>query len=120
MESAEIRKKFLRFFSAKGGPASGWKERGRYIRSGVVTLRARKNGLKNTRFAFIVTGPKNRGAVLRNKTRRRLNDAVGLLMDKAPAGWDLVFLVKLIDRDKIPSFKELKSETENVLSKVFL
>ena len=97
-----------------------FKERARYIRGGSVTLRARKNGLKKARFAFIVTGPKNRGATLRNKTRRRLNDAVGLLMDKAPAGWDLVFLVKLIERDKIPSFKELKSETDYVLSKAFL
>lgn len=97
-----------------------FKEGSRYIRSGSVALRARKNGLKKARFAFIVTGPKNRGAVLRNKTRRRLNDAAGLLLDKALPGWDLVFLVKLEKRDTVPSFKELKLEIEHVLSKTFL
>ena len=87
----------------------------RYTKGGYVVLRYLKNKKPHSRFAFIVSGPK-KFAVGRNLARRRMSEAVELVYNKIPPGYDLVFFLKLVEK-KVPTFKLIKEETNNVLNK---
>ena len=67
-----------------------WQQGGAYAHP-LLIVRARKNGLDHSRVAFVV-GKKAGGAVVRNRIKRRLREAVRLLMPRLAAGYDLVFI----------------------------
>lgn len=59
----------------------------------LLVLSADRNELDCTRFGFIV-GRRIGKAVVRNRVKRRLREAVRRHLDEAPAGWDMVFLAR--------------------------
>ena len=65
---------------------------GKGFKEDFLILKIVKNGLKNSRFAFIVPQQVSKKASLRNKLRRRLRELVRLKFKKIKGGLDLVFL----------------------------
>jgi ribonuclease P protein component len=61
--------------------------------SELLVLSALPNDLPYSRFGFSVS---NRigGAVVRNRIKRRLREAIRLRMDQIKPGWDLVFIAR--------------------------
>lgn len=60
---------------------------------GLLVLSMLANGLPYSRFGFSVS---NRigGAVVRNRIKRRLREAIRLRMEEIKPGWDIVFIAK--------------------------
>ena len=114
-DSRLSRKDLKDIFSAKGGSASGGKSKTWGFRGKIISVRVFRNEKQKNRFAFIVSGPKNRGAVLRNLTKRRMSEAAKSFIKTMPAGWDVVFFIKLSER-KVPSFVEIKKDIKYVLA----
>ena len=90
-----------------------------HFRGSLITARARRSGGALSRFAFVASGPKNRAAHLRNLARRRMAEAAWAALKNVPAGWDIVFFIKLPGR-QVPSFEAIKKDIKNVLSKNIL
>jgi ribonuclease P protein component len=59
----------------------------------LVVLRALPNGLEYSRFGF-VAGKRIGKAVLRNRAKRRLREAVRRQVLAAPAGYDIVLIAR--------------------------
>jgi ribonuclease P protein component len=64
---------------------------GRSWADGVLVLAARRNGLPNTRFGFVV-GRRVGNAVTRNRIKRRLRAAA--VEANVAGGWDLVLIAR--------------------------
>lgn len=59
----------------------------------LLVLSAARNELGATRFAFIV-GRRIGKAVVRNRVKRQLREAVRRHLSEVPAGWDMVLLAR--------------------------
>ncbi len=59
----------------------------------LLVLCSLPNGLTNSRFGFSVN-TRIGGAVIRNRIKRRLREAVRLQIDLIQPGWDIVFIAK--------------------------
>ncbi len=68
------------------------RERGISRAHPLLVLRAAPNGLPYARFGFVVGRRVDRGAVVRNRTRRRMRE----IARRTPvrAGWDLLFIAR--------------------------
>jgi len=75
-----------------------------------LILRFKKNDLPESRFAFVVSLKVSKKAVIRNKIRRRLSEAVRLDLDKIKKGHDFVFVA--LPGIENQSYEEIK---KNVL-----
>lgn len=82
-------------------------------------MRAKRNKKSISRFAFVVSGTKPRGAALRNLARRRMTEAVRAILEIIPTGWDMIFFLKLNERT-VPPFGALKEDIQYVISKNIL
>jgi ribonuclease P protein component len=93
-----------------------WQE-GRVFAHPLVLLRVRANGLPQTRAAFIA-GKKLGGAVVRNRAKRRLREALRPRYLRIVPGYDLV----LIARDTLlpATFAEINEAVEQVLKRARL
>ena len=94
----------------------------RSFRGKIISVRTLNNERQANRFAFIVSGPKNRGAALRNLVKRRVSEAAKSFLKTMHAarlpdgqGRDVVFFIKLSERFA-PSFKEIKEDIKYVLA----
>lgn len=87
----------------------------RSFRGKIVSVRVSRNEKQKNRFAFIASGPKNRGAALRNLAKRRMSEAARSFLKTIPLGRDVVFFIKLLKK-KAPSFKEIKEDIKYVLA----
>lgn len=67
-------------------------KRGKGFKEGFLILKSLKNGLRNSRFAFVVSRKVSKKATLRNKIRRRLSELMRLKIKKIKKGLDLVLL----------------------------
>lgn len=86
---------------------------GETFKEDFLILKMIKNGLKNSRFAFIISQKISKKAVLRNKIKRRLRELVRLKIKKIKGGWDLIFL-------GTPGLEEKDFwELEEVINKLF-
>ena len=105
------RKDLERFFKRKSFGARGK----------TLSARVSENRIGAARFAFVVSGPKNRGAALRNLAKRRMSAAAEEFYKTAksrPAhrsGRDIVFFMKIPDR-RVPEFKIIKEDVKHVLA----
>lgn len=75
------------------------------------------NGLPYSRFGFSVS---NRigGAVVRNRIKRRLREAIRLRMDQIQPGWDIVFIAKVPIRSA--DYHEMDSACARLLRRAHL
>lgn len=69
------------------------REQGRSWAHPLLILSAARNELEATRFGFVV-GRRVGGAVVRNRVKRRMREAVHHHLDEVPAGWDMVFVAR--------------------------
>jgi ribonuclease P protein component len=82
----------------------------RALSNRLLVLKMVPNGLNRSRFGFLV-GRRIGGAVVRNRVKRRLREAVGLA--QVDSGWDIVFIA----RTNAPGsrFAELRHAAEDLL-----
>lgn len=85
------------------------------VRGKTLSARISANKLGRQRFAFVVSGPKNRGAVLRNLAKRRMSAAVEKFYKAGEAGNDIVFFMKLSQR-RVPEFEVIREDVKHVLA----
>lgn len=81
----------------------------------LLVIRVLPNGLDRSRFGFLVS-KRIGNAVVRNKVKRRLREAVRLTPVKA--GWDAVFIARR-GAEKA-EYQELKQATHNLLRRTRL
>ncbi len=78
-----------------------------------IALKFNKNGLKNSRFGFIVSLKVSKKAVVRNRIKRRLRESVKKKINNVKKGLDIVLI----------SFPSLKNkdfqETDKIVEKLF-
>ena len=67
---------------------------GRYFQKDFVKLRFLRNDLKISRFAFVVGLKISKKAVIRNKTRRQMEEIIRLEFSQIKTGFDVVVLVE--------------------------
>lgn len=95
-------------------------KQGRGFKQDFLFLKVLENGLKETRFGFIVSQKISQKAVIRNKLKRRLREIIRdeLKEGKIRSGVDaaLVTLPGLEGKD----FQEIKEMTEKLLKKANL
>ena len=61
--------------------------------SGLLSVRVRRTDLPVTRFAFS-TGKKLGGAVVRNRTRRRIRESLRPMTAELAPGWDVLIVAR--------------------------
>lgn len=85
---------------------------------GLLILRGKEESGGEPEFGFIVSKRIDKRAVVRNKIRRRLGQALLPFLSKTKPGIKIVFLAKkaLVDKD----FSEIQKETERMLKKTKL
>lgn len=69
------------------------RKQGRSWAHPLLILAADRNDLGWSRFGFI-TSRKVGGAVVRNRVRRRMREAIRRHLDEIPAGWDVVLIAR--------------------------
>jgi ribonuclease P protein component len=88
---------------------------GKRLSSTNFTVFARPNERPLSRFGFSIKKALG-GAVVRNRIRRRLREAVRLHRQEIPAGWDIVIHPK--EKARTAEFAGLAEEVLRVLSKL--
>jgi len=69
-------------------------QKGKKAGEDFLILRSLRNKLKRTRIGFVVSRKIAKKAVLRNKIKRRLREAVRPNLAKVKSGYDLIFFTK--------------------------
>ena len=82
-----------RFRLRKSGDFQLVRREGRSWAHPLLVLYARPNALDQTRFGFVVS-KRIGGAVVRNRVRRRLREAVRLRLAMVRPGWDVLFIAR--------------------------
>jgi ribonuclease P protein component len=81
-------------------------------------LKFKKNNLRQTRFAFVVSFKVSKKAVVRNKLKRRLREIIRAYLPKIKKGYDILIIAKSSSLDL--NFKQLKIKILLVLGKAGL
>lgn len=69
------------------------RKQGRSWAHPLLVLAVDRNELEGTRFGFVV-GRRVGGAVVRNRVKRRLREAVRRHLEEVPGGWDVVLIAR--------------------------
>ena len=69
------------------------RQQGRSAANELLVLYALPNDLEFSRFGFSVSG-RIGNAVIRNRVKRRLREAVRLQMDQIATGWDMIWIAR--------------------------
>jgi ribonuclease P protein component len=88
------------------------------LRSNLFILKISQNNLGLSRFGFVVSKKISKKAVVRNKIKRRMSEAIKAQAEKVKSGTDLVF-VTLSGIEK-KEFSEIKEAINNALLKARL
>jgi len=90
---------------------NGYSEKGKWM-----IIKAQKNKLNLSRFGFIVSNKIAKKAVIRNKIRRRLSEAIRLKLKEVKKGFDVIILA-LPGIEKI-NYKALEEDLMFLLTKI--
>lgn len=74
------------------------------------------NRSKQSRLGIVVTKKVEKGAVARNKIKRRFREASRSLYDAIPAGYDVIITVK--PKAKEAEYKQIEQELRRVVSRI--
>lgn len=91
---------------------------GKGCREDFLFLKSAKSDLGTSRFAFVVGQKVSKKAVIRNKIKRRLREAVGSRLSSIKKGFDAVMVAQKGLETR--GFKELSAATEKILKKAGL
>lgn len=91
---------------------------GRGVAHPWLFLNVAPNQRRQTRCGFIV-GKRIGNAVLRNRARRRMREAVRLVFQHITAGFDIVFVIRTAEVASVP-FPALQSAVEQLLRRATL
>jgi ribonuclease P protein component len=91
---------------------------GRHVGDRLLTLNAAANRRRATRCGFVV-GKRVGQAVVRNRAKRRVREAVRLCLPHIISGYDLVFVVRTPDVAMMP-FTALQQSVEQLLRRAQL
>jgi len=80
-----------------------------------IALKLNKNGLKNSRFGFVVSLKVSKKAVVRNKIKRRLRESVKKKIDNIKKGFDIVLVAFPDSKNK--DFQEINKTVEKLFKK---
>jgi len=69
------------------------RQQGRSVANELLVMYALPNGLEYSRFGFSVSG-RIGNAVVRNRIKRRLREAVRLQMEQIATGWDIIWIAR--------------------------
>lgn len=86
---------------------------GKGFREDFLFLKLVKNNLKFSRFGFVVSGKVSKKAVLRNKIKRKLREAVRIKLVKIKKGFDGLLVV--LTEKEIKKFPEI----ERIIDRLF-
>jgi len=91
---------------------------GRGFKDGFLFLKVAENGLTISRFGFSVGLKVSKKATIRNKARRRLREAIRLVISRIKTGFDVVVVPSPEVQDK--NFKAIQDALLKVLRKAGL
>jgi ribonuclease P protein component len=91
---------------------------GRSWSSPLLTLNAASSNRHRPRCGFVV-GKRVGKAVVRNRARRRVREAVRLVYDRILPGWDLVFVVRSPAAATV-EFEQIQAAVEQLLRRASL
>jgi ribonuclease P protein component len=86
------------------------------FKNNIFILKIAKNDLGISRVGLVISKKVSKKAVIRNKIRRRLSEAVKLEINNIKAGMDLVLIV-LPEAEK-KDFSEIKEAVKNAFIKI--
>jgi ribonuclease P protein component len=81
----------------------------------LLVVRYRRNGLERDRFG-ISTGKRLGGAVVRNRIRRRVREALRAMERQGSAGWDILVVVRQPSADA--SYRELADALQRTIGPI--
>ena len=84
-----------------------------FFSSDFLILKSIKNNLEMSRFAFIVSKKISNKAVIRNRIKRLLREAVRADIKNIKGGWDIIFFTRKNIVEK--KYTEIKEEVEKLL-----
>jgi len=93
---------------------------GKTVAGRFIFIRIAKNGLKDNRFAFVVSLKVSKKAVIRNKVKRQLREIVKQSLDKSSRqaklrqGFDFMIIVKPLIINK--NFQEIKQDLNEIFN----
>jgi len=93
-------------------------KKGKSIGQDFLVLKFLKTNLKDTRIGFIVSRKVSNKAVVRNRIKRKLREAVRAFLFELKPGYDLVFFAKKEIKDN--NFLEIKKAIEGLFQKARL
>lgn len=83
-------------------------KKGKLLAKDFLILRVVKNNLGTTRVGLVVSQKVSKKAVLRNKVKRKIREAVRNNMKKINLGYDLIFFTKKgIEKKSFPEIKKM-------------
>ena len=90
------------------------RQQGRSFATPLVVLYARRSGTDRVRVGFVV-GKRLGKATVRNRVKRRLREAVRLIVPHLAPGWDLVFVAR--GAAPMATFADLRQAVLDVLQR---
>lgn len=93
-------------------------KKGKLLVKDFLILKTVKNNLKTTRVGLVVSQKVSKKAVLRNKVKRKIREAVRDNLKKIKLGYDLIFFAKKAIERK--SLSEIKKEVEDLIAQAKL
>lgn len=94
------------------------REEGRSWSHPLLVLVAAPNDLPHSRVGFVVSKRVGNKAVVRNRVKRRLREAVRLRWADIPPGWDLLFITRPPIREA--DFHQIERAVEHLLRRARL
>jgi len=92
-----------------------FKEKSRFFRGNLISLKISKNSLDQLKWAFVVSSAIKKNAVARNTVRRRMNEVAQEINPSIFKKFNIVVIFRLNDK-KPPSFRALKDDMIRTLA----